>query len=150
MAASHGVGRAISSTVSLTSSGSAEPGAASVIDHSAVWAGCSGSIDGEQGGTAGLAILDHPRNPGHPSAWFGFDSTHAGEYCYFCAAVLRSAGDVVLDAGESWTLRYRVVVHDGPTGSVPLDQLQAAFAAGTTGSRAAAASGAGGGAHRRR
>lgn len=66
----------------------------------------SGVVDG---GAAGVAILDDPRNPGSPSPWYVIRSA---EMSFFSPAVL-CYGPMTLGAGERLTLRYRVVVHEG-------------------------------------
>lgn len=66
----------------------------------------SGLIDG---GLAGIAIVDHPANPGSPTPWYVVRSP---EMSFFTPAVI-CYGPMALKAGQSFTLRYRVFVHDG-------------------------------------
>jgi len=66
----------------------------------------SGLLDGAP---AGIAILDHPRNPRAPSPWYVIRSA---EMSFFSPAVL-GYEPLTLQAGERLTLRYRVIVHDG-------------------------------------
>ena len=77
------------------------------------WVDYSGTVHGKP---AGVAILDHPLNPRHPSRW------HARGYS-LCSANPFGSGDFtgqenvdgryVVPKGETLTLRYRVVIHDG-------------------------------------
>jgi hypothetical protein len=60
------------------------------------------------GHAAGIAILDHPKNPRHPADWYLIRS----EMSYANAAIL-SRRPLPLKAGERLTLRYRVIVHPG-------------------------------------
>lgn len=55
---------------------------------------------------AGIAILDHPKNPRHPVNWYVIRS----EMSYFNAALL-SNQPLLIKAGDELTLRYRVIVH---------------------------------------
>lgn len=62
----------------------------------------------------GVAILDHPDNPRHPTPWYG--STRADTYgegwANFCNAAFLWRDPLEVAAGETLTLRHRVVVHD--------------------------------------
>jgi hypothetical protein len=64
----------------------------------------NGLIDGH---AAGLAFLDHPTNPRHPTSWYAIRSP---EMSYINASLL-SDEPLVLKAGQSMTLRYRLIVH---------------------------------------
>jgi hypothetical protein len=79
------------------------------------WCDYSGEIAGEK---LGVAILDHPANPGHPVRW------HVRAYGLFAANpfALGLAGFIpdktqdgskTLEAGQSFRFRYRVIVHPG-------------------------------------
>jgi len=67
--------------------------------------------------TVGIAILDHPTNPRHPTWW------HVRDYGLFAANPFGQhdfeklpdphAGDLKIPAGQSATFRYRVVLHQG-------------------------------------
>ncbi len=61
------------------------------------------------GRVAGVAILNHPESLNAPTPWYLIDSEPMK---YMNPAVL-CYGPHTLRAGESLTLRYRVVVHDG-------------------------------------
>ncbi|NRA97837.1 MAG: PmoA family protein, partial [Planctomycetes bacterium] len=84
-----------------------------------VWGKRAAWIDyyGEVGGkTVGLAIMDHPDNPRHPTWW------HARAYG-LCAAnpfgtrafegKKQPKGDFLIASGESVTFRWRLVLHRG-------------------------------------
>lgn len=81
--------------------------------------------------TAGIAVLDHPSNLRHPTRW------HARGYS-LCSAnpfALRSFtndkkadGSYTLPAGQTLTLRYRVIVHDGTLSRETVDRYFADFA----------------------
>jgi len=66
----------------------------------------SGIVGGKP---AGIAVLDHPRNLNAPSPWYVIQTDVMS---YFSPAVL-CYGPHTLPAGESFTLRYRVIVHPG-------------------------------------
>lgn len=79
----------------------------------AEWADYSGPVDGH---TVGIAILDHPSNPRHPTWW------HARDYGLFAANPFglhdfekkeKGAGDMKIPAGGKVTFRYRVILHPG-------------------------------------
>jgi len=65
----------------------------------------------------GVAIMDHPSNPRHPTWW------HVRDYGLFAANPFgrhdfeklsdKQAGDLKIPAGQSVTFRYRVVLHPG-------------------------------------
>jgi type 1 glutamine amidotransferase len=59
------------------------------------------------GKTVGIAILDHPSNPRSPTPWYVIRSA---EMSFFSPALL-CYGPMTLKAGQRWTLRYRVIVH---------------------------------------
>jgi hypothetical protein len=78
------------------------------------WCDYYGPVDGK---TIGIAIFDHPQNPRHPTWW------HVRDYGLFAAnpfgqhdfekLVDKSAGDLVVRAGQSITFRYRFYLHEG-------------------------------------
>jgi hypothetical protein len=97
----------------------------------AVWVDYVGPVDGQ---TVGVALVDHPRNPRHPTPW------HVRDYGLFAANPFGlhdfdpakkddpKAGEMVTPEGESVTFRYRVLVHDGPLAAKDLDAEAARFA----------------------
>ncbi len=77
------------------------------------WVDYSGPVDGE---TWGVAILDHPANPVHPTWW------HVRGYGLFTANPFGTAafepesglrGDLRLEPGGRLEFRYRLIVHPG-------------------------------------
>ena len=71
----------------------------------AAWVDYYGPIDGE---TLGIAILNHPDSLRFPTAW------HVREYGLFAANPFMKEA-YTLPAGETLTLRYRVLFHEGDT-----------------------------------
>jgi hypothetical protein len=81
------------------------------------WVDYSGEIAGEK---LGVAILDHPSNPKHPTYW------HSRAYGLFAANIFGERdfhndktrdGGLTLEPGQSWRFRYRVIVHPGDAAS---------------------------------
>lgn len=72
-------------------------GKASAMDY-------NGLIDGRP---VGVAVCDHPENLNHPTPWYAIRSKPMS---YFSPAVI-CYGPHTLEAGRSFTLRYRVLVH---------------------------------------
>ena len=77
------------------------------------WADYSGPVNGK---VSGIAILDAPTNPRHPTWW------HARDYGLFAANPFgihdfekkeKGAGDMKIPAGGSVAFRYRVILHPG-------------------------------------
>jgi hypothetical protein len=73
------------------------------------WCEMSGPIDGGPQLSAGLAMLDHPENPRHPTPWYA-GGPGSGN---FLNAALLFHEPMALAAGEPLALRYRVLIHDG-------------------------------------
>jgi hypothetical protein len=67
----------------------------------------------KDGKTIGAAVLDHPGNP--PSTW------HNPRYVWMINPCIVANGPVTVKQGQPLRLRYRLVVHDGPT---PVELLQ--------------------------
>lgn len=85
------------------------------------WVDFSGSV---QGRPVGVAIFDHPDNPGHPTYW------HVRGYGLFAANIFGHRdfhrddtrnGSVTLARGESLRFRYRILVHPGRTAEADLE-----------------------------
>jgi hypothetical protein len=68
------------------------------------WIDLSGPVSSTARG--GVAILDHPSNPGHPTAWHCRDDGWAG-------AALCKDGEIAITPEKPLRLRYRVVLHRG-------------------------------------
>jgi hypothetical protein len=91
----------------------------------AAWYGYSLRL--EDGKTAGVAVIDHPKNP--PSLWHNHRDVRMLNPC------IVAPGEVKLKAGETLVLRYRVVAHDGETPGAALDKLAAEFGKPETGDK---------------
>lgn len=78
----------------------------------AAWCDYSGDVQGRR---AGVAILDHPGNPRHPTFWharnYGLVTTNPFGTTIFPGEGEKS--DYLLRSGESLGFRYRVYVHEG-------------------------------------
>jgi len=82
----------------------------------------SGLAAGRQ---AGIAILDHPGNPRSPTPWYVIRSSPMS---WFNPAVLTDE-PLALRAGETFVLRYRVLIHSGRWDAERLKNEAARFAA---------------------
>ncbi len=65
--------------------------------------------------TVGAAVLDHPLNP--PTLW------HNARYLWMLNPCITLFGPITIEPDSPLTLRYRVVVHDGPTPTELLQRL---------------------------
>ena len=99
-----------------------------VWGHRASWVDYFGEIDGEK---VGIAILDHPSNPRHPTYW------HSRSYGLFAANIFgwhdflndtTADGSMTLDSGHSIRFRYRVIIHPGDSSSARIAAEFAKFA----------------------
>jgi len=72
------------------------------------------------GKAAGIAIFDHPGNPGYPTSWFVV-ATEKQPFWYLNPALLQPK-PIRLKKGESFTHHYRVLVHDGSPDAKALDR----------------------------
>ena len=84
-----------------------------VWGHRASWVDYFGEIDGEK---LGIAILDHPSNPRHPTYW------HSRSYGLFAANIFglhdflndkNANGGMTVEPGQPLRFRYRVIIHPG-------------------------------------
>jgi hypothetical protein len=102
-------------------------GMAEIWGQPSNWVDYSGTLDGEK---LGIAIFDHPSNPGHPVRW------HARDYGLFALNPWgRHAFDpaaaeahTTLAAGASMRYRWRVVIHSGDTAEAKVADLYREFA----------------------
>ena len=78
------------------------------------WCDMWGEVDGAK---AGIAILGHPSNFRAPQPM----RLHPTEPFFNFAP--QQAGDMAIKPGETFTARYRFVVHDGPPDRAELDRL---------------------------
>lgn len=96
----------------------------------AKWVDYSTTINGEK---VGLTIIDHPRNPKHPTYWhargYGLCGVNPfGEHDFYNDK--SRDGSVTIATGKNLVFRYRVAIHPGSVESVNIDQLTADFTGG--------------------
>lgn len=103
-------------------------GRAQAHGKQAKWMDYSGTFGekGQKARASGVAIFDHPSNPRHPTPWYLSDNAGLP---YFGPALL-FAEPLTLKAGESFTLRYRVLIHPGLGDKVALDKQYAIWTEG--------------------
>jgi hypothetical protein len=91
------------------------------------WVDYWGSVDGK---TVGVAMFDHPQNPGHPTRW------HVRTYGLFAANPFglkpfdkkaQKSGGLSLAAGGRVTFRYRFVFHAGDEKQAGIASLYQAY-----------------------
>lgn len=99
-----------------------------VFGKRARWIDYWGKIDDK---TVGVAILDHPANPHHPTWWM------ARGYGYIAADPFGGhtiggeppgTGDLLIPSGESVTFRYRFVFHQGDPEEAKIDEQYQRYA----------------------
>jgi len=88
------------------------------------WLDLSGQADGGRNLAAGIAMIDHPSNPRHPSAWKTFADPGFG---YINPAFLLNE-PFPLRTRQALTLRYRVLIHDGWPDDDAIEKAYDAFA----------------------
>ena len=103
---------------------------ANVWGKKAAWCDISGQIGGK---TYGIAVLDHPENPRHPSNWhvrrYGLIGANVfGLHDFDKQAYPKGSGDFKVEAGKPVTFKYRIVIHTGDAAAAKLDQQFAEFA----------------------
>lgn len=76
-------------------------------------------IDLENGKRIGIAVVDHPENP--PTRWHNVKAISMINPC------IAALGPFKMPAGKAVTLRYRLIVHDGPTPSPGITKLAEDF-----------------------
>ncbi len=69
----------------------------------------------DNGRTVGCAVVDHPDNP--PATW------HNPRYIWMINPCIVAAGPVTATADAPLRLRYRLVIHDGPTPRALIEEL---------------------------
>jgi len=94
------------------------------------WVDYSGTLDGEK---VGIAILDHPGNPVHPTYW------HSRGYGLFAANAFGKRdftrdktqdGSKTIQPGENMRFRYRVLIHAGDTAEAKIAEAYQQYKAG--------------------
>lgn len=102
---------------------------ADVWGKPARWVGYWGPIAGK---TVGVAVLDHPGNLRHPTCWharvYGLVAANPFGLHDFTGAA-EGSGDFTIPAGDSLTLRYLLVFHEGDAESAGIDGLWRRWAA---------------------
>lgn len=68
------------------------------------WCDYSGSVEGHR---VGIAVFDHPDNPGHPTHW------HVRDYGLMAPNNFYFTGPLSLEKGERLRYRYRAITHLG-------------------------------------
>jgi hypothetical protein len=94
----------------------------------AKWVKYAATSDGKR---AGVAMLDHPSNLRHPTAWHarGYSLCSANPFAAGSFAKDKSKdGSYTLPAGQTLRLRYLVVVFEGELPASSVDQLFTRFA----------------------
>ncbi len=81
----------------------------------AEWCDYYGPVEGK---TVGIAIFDNPANPRYPTWWhvrdYGlFAANPFGQHDFENLKDNKTAGNLVVPAGQSVTFRYRVYMHEG-------------------------------------
>jgi hypothetical protein len=95
------------------------------------WCDISGTIDGKP---YGVAILDGPSNPRHPSNWhvrhYGLLAPNIFGLSAFDKNVPKDAGNLTMTKDKPTTFSYRVVIHVGDAKAAGLEQKYAELAGG--------------------
>jgi hypothetical protein len=102
-------------------------GMAAIWGKRSSWVDYSGAIDGEK---LGIAIFDHPSNPGYPVHWhardYGLFAVNPwGQHAFDPAA---PEAHTTLQAKGSLRFRWRVVIHAGDTATAHVAELYQEFA----------------------
>jgi methane monooxygenase PmoA-like len=93
------------------------------------WADYSGQLDGQ---TVGIAILDHPGNPRHPTYW------HARAYGLFATNIFgvhdfendkNRDGSLTIRPGQPLRFRFRVVIHPGDANAAGIREIFSQYSA---------------------
>ena len=96
----------------------------------ATWCDYYGPINGK---TVGIAIMDHPDNPRHPTWWhardYGLCAANPFGLSYF-EKKPKGTGDMTVEEGQSVTFRYRVLVHNGTAAEADIATRYQEYATG--------------------
>lgn len=86
------------------------------------WVDNYGTVGGKP---VGVAILDHPSNPRHPTHWhsrtYGLVTANIYGVRHFESLEDPKAGQMILPAGKSETFRWRFVFHEGTPQQADID-----------------------------
>lgn len=98
------------------------------------WCDESGQINGKE---YGVAVLDDPRNPRHPTRWhvraYGLLAANPFGLSYFDKGTPKHAGDFKMEPGKTVTFRYRVIVHEGDASAAGIASDYQKYAEGASG-----------------
>jgi hypothetical protein len=93
----------------------------------ALWVDYSTIKDGRE---VGVAILDHPSNPRHPTYWhargYGLNSANIFGVKHFTGDKTQD-GSLSIAAGRELTFRHSVILHDGDAAASGVKQMYEAF-----------------------
>jgi hypothetical protein len=94
------------------------------------WVDYFGELEGEK---LGIAILDHPQNPRHPTYWHSrsyglFAANIFGEHDFFNDKTRN--GSMTLEPGQPLRFRYRVIIHPGDYQTAHIADLYKDYAGG--------------------
>ena len=96
----------------------------------AKWCAYYGPINGK---VVGIAIMDHPDNPRHPTWWhardYGLCAANPFGLSYF-EKKPKGTGDMAIKRGESVTFKYRTLVHNGTAEEAGVEKLYQEYAKG--------------------
>ena len=98
----------------------------------APWVDYSGPLPG--GRVIGVALLEHPSNPRHPTWWHARDygllsANPFGRHDFEKLKDQPQAGDLVIAAGGELRLRYRIIFHRGDEKAAGIEEGFRVFAA---------------------
>ncbi len=84
------------------------------------------------GNAVGIAIMDHPENPRHPTWWharhYGLFTANPFGQAHFEKGLPENAGKYVIKEGDSLTFRYRTIFHKGNATEAKIAEAYQAFA----------------------
>jgi hypothetical protein len=88
------------------------------------WVDVAGTLGAQ---SAGLTVINHPGNPGHPSSWYLW-ATPKEPFWYINPALVQPK-PIQLKQGESFTHVYLATIHDGKRTPADCNREAEAFAA---------------------
>jgi hypothetical protein len=94
------------------------------------WVDYSGTVEGEK---LGIAILDHPGNPKHPTYWHSrdyglFAANQFGEHDFLNDKT--KDGSLTIEPGKKLRFRYRVIIHPGDAAEAKIAEEFKKYASG--------------------
>lgn len=107
----------------------------SLVGHGekARWMNFNGKVRNVANKSAGLTIFDHPENPRHPTPWYiwfrreGNGSGSNYSHAFFQPAFLFNES-YELNSDESFSLKYRVLIHSGDKNDYDLNRIYSRYA----------------------